>query len=119
MQSSTARSIKQHKRVCPVSFQIGDLVMVQTTERHTKLDPKFNGPYKIAQNLGGHKFKIFDSDKGELTTVHSDRLKKTSADAQAFAPLSDLSPETPLSPAASDATPPQTTYHKHNLRPRL
>ncbi len=44
LQSSTARTIKQYKRACPVSFQIGDLVMVKTPERHTKLDPKFNGP---------------------------------------------------------------------------
>ncbi len=93
--------------------------MVQTPERHTKLDPKFNGLYQIVKDLGGHKFQIFDSDKGELTTVHSDRLKKTSADVPGYAPLSELSPDTPFSPAASDATPPQTTSHQYNLRPRL
>ncbi len=93
--------------------------MVQTTERHTKFDRKFNGPYQIVQDLGGHKFQIFDSDKGELTTVHSNRLKKTSADAPVYAPPSDLSPETPDSSVASDATPPQTTSHKYNLRPGL
>ncbi len=119
LQSSTARSLKQHKRACPVSFQIGDSVMVQTPERHTKLDPKFKGPYQIVQDLGGHKFQIFDSDKDELTTVRSDRLKKTSADAPGYAPLSDLSPDSPLSPAASDATPPQTISPQYNLRPRL
>ncbi len=119
LQSSTARSIKQHKRACPVSFQIGDSVMVQTPERHTNLDPKFNGPYQIVEDLRGHKFPISDSDKGELTTVHSDRLKQTSADAPGYTPPSDLSPETPDSSIASDATPPQTTSHKYNLRPRL
>ncbi len=77
LQSSTARSLKQHKRACPVSFEVGDSVMVQTPERHTKRDPKFKDPYQIVQDLGGHKFQIFDSDKSELTTVHSDRLKKT------------------------------------------
>ncbi len=119
LQSSTARSLKQHKRACPVSFEVGDSVIVQTPERHTKLDPKFKGPYQIVQDLGGHKFQIFDSDKGELTTVHSDRLKKTSAEAPAYVPLSDISPDSPLLPAASDDTPPQTTSHQYNLRPRL
>ncbi len=93
--------------------------MVQTLERHTKLDAKFKGPYQIVQDLGGHKFLIFDSDKGELTIVHSDKLKKTSADAQTYAPPSDLSPETPEFSVASDTTPPQTTSHKYNLRPHL
>ncbi len=103
LQSSTARSLKQHKSACQVSFHIGDSVKVQTQERHTKLDKKFKGPYQIVQDLGGHKFQIFDSGKVELTTVHSDRLKKTSADAPGYAPLSDVSPDSLFSPAASDA----------------
>ncbi len=118
LQSSTARSLKQHKRARPVSFEAGDSVMVQTPERHTKLDPKFKGPYQIVQDLGGHKFQIFDSDKGELNTVHSDRLKKISADAPAYETPTALSTESPLSSASSDDPPPQTTSH-YNLRPRF
>ncbi len=46
IQTSSNQSIKQHKRACPVNFQVGDSVMVQTPERHSKLDPKFDGPYQ-------------------------------------------------------------------------
>ncbi len=39
LQTSAARSSKQHKRAAPVNFKVGDSVMVQTPERHSKLEP--------------------------------------------------------------------------------
>ncbi len=119
LQYSTARSSRQHKHASLVSFQIGDSVIVQKPERHLKLDPKFDGSYQIVQELGGNKFQIFDSDRDILTTVHSNRLKRTSTEASAYALLADSSPDTPNSSVASDSEPPYTTPHIYNKRPRF
>ncbi len=93
--------------------------MVQTPERHSKLDLKFDGPYQMIQDLGVHKFQIFDTDKNVLTAIHSDRLKKTSAEAPAYASPVDMPTTAPHSSVVSAPAPPTTPNHSYNLQPRL
>ncbi len=45
IQTSEARTAKQQRTAHPVSFQVGDTVMSLAPERHSKLSPKFNGPW--------------------------------------------------------------------------
>ncbi len=118
LQTSAARSSKQHKRAAPINFKVGDSVMVQTPERHSKLEPKFEGPYQIIWDLGGNKFQIFDSDRGVESVIHSDRLKLTAAEAPAYASPADTSPTNPHSSVIPDVEPPQQIQHTYNLRPR-
>ncbi len=107
IQTSTARSSKQHKRASPVNFKVGDSVIIQTPERHSKLEPKFEGPYQIIRHLGGNKFHIFYSDREIETVIHSDRLKQTAAEAPAYASPADSSPTDQHSSVVYDVDPPQ------------
>ncbi len=118
LQTSAARSSKQHKRAAPVNFKVGDSVMVQTPERHSKLEPKFEGPFQIIRDLGGNKFQIGDRDKGVESVVHSDRLKLTAAEAPACAVPADMPSTDPHSSTVSDVSPPPQIQHTYNLRPR-
>ncbi len=45
--TSNLRTAKQHRSARPVTFNVGDAVIVAAPERHSKLSPKFNGPHKI------------------------------------------------------------------------
>ncbi len=70
---------QQHRRASPVTLQVGDSVMVRVPERGSKLSPKFVGPRRVTKYLGGHKFEVTDHPSNTHEIVHSDRLKKTSA----------------------------------------
>ncbi len=70
---------QQYQRASPVTLQVGDSVMVRVPERGSKLSPKFVEPCRLTQNLGGHKFEVTDHLSNTHEIVHSDRLKKTSA----------------------------------------
>ncbi len=92
--------------------------MVQTPERHSKLEPKFEGPFQIIRDLWGNKFQIGDSERGVESVIHSDRLKLTTAEAQACAVPADTTSTNPHSSTVSDVSPPQQIQHTYNLRPR-
>ncbi len=53
--------------------------MLRVPERNSKLSPKFVGPRLTVRQLGGHKFEIYDLILHAHEIVHTDRLKKTSA----------------------------------------
>ncbi len=60
--TSEIRTAKQHRSARPISFQVGDTVMVQAPERHSKHSPKFASPYKITLVMGRNKYRVFDID---------------------------------------------------------
>ncbi len=53
--------------------------MVRVPERGSKLAPKFEGPRRVTQYLGGHKFEVTDHLSNTHEIRHSDRLKMTSS----------------------------------------
>ncbi len=120
--TSNLRTAKQHKHARPSCFNIGDAVMVAAPERQSKLSPKFLGPYKIMQGMGGNKYQIFNKDKGFTETIHSDRLKHYRAEL----PLDDSLPSAPpsgdstLSAAVPVPAPSISVHppHAYNLRSR-
>ncbi len=68
--------------------------MVQVPERGSKLSPKFVEPRRVTQYLGGHKFEVTVYLSNTHDIVHSDRLKKTSAQPE------QLSVNIPMAEAA-------------------
>ena len=98
---------KQHLLATPVTFDVGDTVMIRVPERSCKLLPKFKGPYVISAKLHGNKFKVIDPDTSTSEVVHADRLKRVhsalSPTAEPFIPLSsDPSSDSPVTPSSSD-----------------
>lgn len=121
--TSEITTAKQHKRARPVSFQVGVAVMAQTPEQPSKHSPKITDPYKTVHVMGGNKYLVFDTDRNSFEVVHSDKLKKTVAEATAVA----STPATSSSLASSSSTSePQllvtsdsaSPSHAYNLRPR-
>ncbi len=51
---------KQHLHANPVTFDVGDSVMLRSHARSRKLEPKFTGSSVITAKLHGHKFKVLD-----------------------------------------------------------
>ncbi len=94
---------KQHLHATPVTFDVGDSVMLRSPARSCKLEPKFMGPYVITDKLHGHIFKVLDPATSTSQVVHADRLKKVH---NVLSPLAE--PFTPVSPDAStsSASPP-------------
>ncbi len=110
---------QQHRRASPVTLQVGDSVMVRVPERGSKLSPKFVGPRRVTQYLGGHKFEVTDHLSNTHEIVYSDRLKKTSAQPE------QLSVNVPPAEAAKACNAARLTNtcassppHSYNLRPR-
>jgi hypothetical protein len=66
---------KQHMTAKDRRFAIGDKVMIKTPERHSKLDPKFKGPYIITSLEQCNKVKIKCVTSSAESVVHVDRLK--------------------------------------------
>ncbi len=67
---------KQHHRAKPHKIEIGDIVYLRNQDRHSKLDPIFNGPYRVTEIMAGHKIKILKLDTGKEFPVHKDLLKR-------------------------------------------
>ncbi len=110
---------QQHRRAFPVTLQVGDSVMVRVLERGSELSAKFVGPHRVTQHLGGHKFEVTDHRSNTHETVHSDRLKKTSAQPE------QLSVNIPPAEAAKACNAARLANacalsppHSYNLRPR-
>ncbi len=83
------------------------------------MSPKFVGPRRVTQHLGGHKFEVADHLSNTHEIVHSDRLKKTSAQPEQLSVNAPPAEPAKASNAArltnTCASPPPHTY---NLRPR-
>ncbi len=77
--SKTEMSTQQHRRSSPVNIRVGESVMVQVPERHSKLAPKFVGPRLVVNQVQPHRFELFDPWLNTVEVVHSDRIKKTGA----------------------------------------
>ncbi len=90
--NSDLRTAKQHKCVRPVSFSVGDAVMIEAPERQSKLSPKFTGPHRAMRVLGRNKYVVIDADKGTSEVCHSDRLKFTGPEAPPEVSAAGLSP---------------------------
>ncbi len=110
---------QQRQQASPVTLQVGDSVMIQVPERGSKLSPKFVGPLRVTQNLGGYKFEVTDHLSNTHEIVHSDPLKKTSAQPE------KLSANVPPAEAAKACNSARRTNacavsppHSYNLRPR-
>ncbi len=115
--TKTAMCEQQHRRASPVTLQVGDSVMVRVPERGSKLSPKFEGPRLITKKLGGHKFEVTDHCTNTTEVVHSDRLKKTSAQPEDVATSMPAAEAAPATNTARDSNA-CTSSHSYNLRPR-
>ena len=67
---------KQHQRAVPHEIAVGDLVFLRVHDRHSKLDPLFDGPYRVTEQLHGHKVKILDLKSLKEQVTHIDHLKR-------------------------------------------
>ena len=109
---------KQHKKATPVTFKVGDTVMVKVPERRSKLSAKFVGPRLIVTKLQGNKFEVLDPSLNTLEIIHSDRLKRTQVEIDCnLGEASPITNATRLTPAPSN-TPSNTPTHTYNLRKR-
>ena len=109
---------KQHKYAAPIILDVGDVVMVQESDRTNKLHPRFSGPYIITSRAYGNAFELLDPDKRTLQIVHNDRLKKTNLDVgMTLDEAKDIAYNILMQ---CKHTTPQTTTptHQYNLRSR-
>ena len=67
---------KQHQRAVPHDIAVGDLVFLRVHDRQSKLDPIFDGPYRVTESLHGHKFRILHLQSRKEQDVHLDHLKR-------------------------------------------
>ncbi len=121
--ASDMRTAKQHQSACPVTFNVGDAVMVAAPERHSKLSPKFSRPHKITHATGGNRYIIFYEARNLSEVVHNGRLKATGAEAPSGvsplgSPPSAASSSLPAPELPSVPSHPAFPTHAYNLRPR-
>lgn len=66
-----------NSRVCPRIFQVGDLVLrkVEATRPVGKLDPNWEGPYKIVEILRAYRLRHLDG-REVPQTWNATNLKK-------------------------------------------
>jgi RNase H-like domain found in reverse transcriptase/Reverse transcriptase (RNA-dependent DNA polymerase)/Integrase zinc binding domain/Retroviral aspartyl protease len=67
------RKIKFDNKIAPLDLKIGDDVLITNEVRH-KLDPWYDGPFKIVEILGPNC--TIQKNKDKRITVHKNRLKK-------------------------------------------
>ena len=89
---------KQHQRAVPHDVSVGDIVFHRVHDRHSKLDPQFDGPFRVIESLHGHKVRILNLKSREERVVHIDHLKRVN---RGF----DDDTVTPLPSHASDSHP--------------
>lgn len=104
---------QQHKRATPITFKVGDMVMVQAPPRESKLSPKFMGPRLIVSEGNGNKFAVFDPALNTVEMVHSDRLKITKASDPALDSRTCIPSNNPPTTAIPPTSHPT---HSYNLR---
>ncbi|KAK3889412.1 hypothetical protein Pcinc_006591 [Petrolisthes cinctipes] len=70
MEASRAEHIaRQHKFAKKVEIEEGDVVMVKTPERQSKLSPKFKGPYIVKRVLGNKLIVQDNMTDADLQTI--------------------------------------------------
>ena len=89
--SQEAMLRQQHRRSTSHEIGIGDIVFHKVHDRHSKLDPLFNGPHRVVELLQGHKTKIRELLTGKECVVHKDHLKRVDRgfDTEGATPLTD------------------------------
>ena len=93
---------KQHQRAVPHEINVGDIVFLKLHDRSSKLDPRFDGPYRVTESLHGHKVRVLNLTSRKEHDVHIDNLKRVD---RGF----DDDSLTPIQPHASAIPPPPPT----------
>lgn len=85
---------KQHQRAKPHEIGIGDIVFTRVQDRHSKLDPLFNGPHRVINVMSGHKVKLLNLKSGTEQIIHKDHLKRVNRgfDVDIASPLPSHAP---------------------------
>ncbi len=87
---------QQHKVSKKVDFNVGNLAMVKLhvpMASSNKLSPKFTGPHRIVDKVGGNKYKIQNVKTLEVTIRHADDLKKVNMEVNLTASQLDTENE--------------------------
>ena len=103
---------KQHRRATTREIVVGDIVFRRVHDRHSKLDPLFQGPYRVLEIMSGHKVKLRDLKTGMESVVHRDHLKQVHRGLDTESAM----PRTP--PQSPSVTPPQHLPCPYPLRSR-
>ncbi|KAK4326756.1 hypothetical protein Pmani_002773 [Petrolisthes manimaculis] len=111
-----------NKSTSNFSLEIGDIVYSLVEVKHSKLDPKFDGPFRVIAKEHGNKVKLLKLKNHTETTAHLDSIKKVHSgldceDPQ-FIPTVSQPPHSPPPPASPENPPlfSQPPQHSYNLR---
>ncbi|GJY30669.1 hypothetical protein Tco_0414164 [Tanacetum coccineum] len=84
----------------PLEFNVGDMVMLKVSHwkgvirfgKHSKLSPRYVGPFKIIDRIGpvAYKLELPDELRGIHNTFHVSNLKKCLADENLIIPLEEI-----------------------------
>ncbi|KAK4321769.1 hypothetical protein Pmani_007398 [Petrolisthes manimaculis] len=112
-----------NKSASNFSLEIGDIVYSLVEVKHSNLDPKFDGPFRVIAKEHGNKVKLLKLKNHTETTAHLDSLKKVHSgldceDPQ-FIPTVSQPPHSPPPPAFPEnpplfSQPPQHSYNLHS-----
>ncbi|KAI3724632.1 hypothetical protein L2E82_36415 [Cichorium intybus] len=88
------------KRVKPIKFQVGDMVMLKVSPwkglirfgKKGKLSPRFIGPFRISQRVGAvaYRLELPDELHGTHDVFHVSHLRKTLFDKSQHVPLAEI-----------------------------
>jgi hypothetical protein len=56
-------------------YEIGQLVLKEIPQRSGKLEPRYEGPYKIISKIGETTYKIKQIETNEILRVHGSQIK--------------------------------------------
>ncbi|KAJ3289199.1 hypothetical protein HDU79_004258, partial [Rhizoclosmatium sp. JEL0117] len=64
-------------------FQVGAYVMALPDTRNSKLEPRYEGPYRVVHATKGGSYQLLDADESLLSRRHSpQQLKLISAEVE-------------------------------------
>ncbi len=104
---------QQHRVAGDKLITMGDVVYHSIKEIATKLDPRFEAPYRVTGTEHGNKVKMRHLTDYNTKIVHGDHLKRVSRSMDDGEELP--SPE-PSPPAAEQALPPKSFEYRKKLR---
>ena len=93
---------KQHQRATPHVINVGDVVFTRIHDRHSKLDSRFNGPYRVLEVMHGHKLKLLDLHSFTESVIHRDHVKLVN---RGFDQHSDAQPPRHVSDGVESSVP--------------
>ena len=89
-----------NKDVSSFNLNIGDIVFSLVNVTSSKLQPKFDGPFRVIAKLNGNKVKVLHLQSLEESITHLDSLKKVSKgfDSVLITPhnIHDTTPDTKI-----------------------